>query len=162
MSISLERSDKVQLRVWDKLTPPQVDFTDVPKTNNHTSLQFPKTPLLLIKHFFKALLNQDYRKLYSGGSQYNPYGTYQTHHTALLLTSNQNIRFIQLLYNVLKKYWIVSIVLVVLWHNLNMSAALTRCMVEKNQSADQTFPPPTHCERRGQSSSSLFSTPTYD
>lgn len=100
-------------------------------------------------------MNQDCRKLYIGGSQYNPYGTYQTHHTALLLTTNQNMLHsivVQCVKKVLNSVNSSGGVVT----NLNISAALTRCMVEKNQSADRTFPPPTHCERRGQSSSSLF------
>lgn len=155
MSIPLERSDKVQFRVWDKPTPPQVDFTDVPKTNNHTLLQFRKTPLLHIKHFLKRYWTKIIENYILGEVNTTP--TAPTRPTTLPCCSLLiKICFIQLLYNVLKKYWIVSIVLVMLWHNLYMSAALTRCMVKKNQSADWTFPAPTHFERRGQSSSSLF------
>lgn len=130
MSISLEWSDEVQLQVWDKLTPPQVDFTDIPKTNNHTSLQFPKTPLLLIKQFLKRYWTKIIENYILGDVNTTP--TAPTRPTTLPCCSLLiKIWFIQLLYNVLKKYWIVSIVLVVLWHNLNMSATLTRCMVEK-------------------------------
>lgn len=104
----------VQLRVWDKPTPPQVDFTDVPKTNNHTLLQFPKTPLSLIKHFLKRYWTKIVENYVQGEVNTTP--TAPTRPTTLPCCSLLiKICFIQLLYNVLKKYWIVSIVLVVLW-----------------------------------------------
>lgn len=121
----------------------------------NTSLQSPKTPLLLIKHFLKRYWTKIIENYILGEVNTTP--TAPTRPTTLPCCSLLiKICFIKLLYNVFKKYWIVSIVLVVLWHNLNMPAALTRCMVEKNQSADQTLPPPTHSERRGQSSSLFF------
>lgn len=114
MTISLEWSDsvqlwvwdKVQLWVWDKRTPPQVHFTDVPKTNNHTSLQFPKTPLLLIKHFLKRYWTKIIENYIRGEVNTTP--TAPTRPTTLPCWSLLiKICFIQLLYNVLKKYWIV-------------------------------------------------------